>query len=47
MCWMLRIAKHLDGLTREMVISKIHRSIDDLESALASEMHVRDDVRAA
>ena len=47
MCWMLRIAKHLNGVAREMVMSTTDKSIDDLEKVVASEMHVKDAVSAA
>jgi hypothetical protein len=46
-CWMLRIAKHLNGVARELVMSTIDKSLDDLEGVVASEMHAEDAVRAA
>jgi hypothetical protein len=45
--WMLRIAKHLNGATREMVISALEKSLDDLESVVASEMRAKESARAA
>lgn len=45
--WMLRIAKHLNGATRELVISTLQRSLDDLESVVASEMRAKEAARAA
>jgi hypothetical protein len=45
--WMLQIANHLDGVGREMVISTIGKSLDDLERVVASEIHAKDDVVAA
>jgi hypothetical protein len=45
--WMLRIAKHLHGATRELVISTLQRSLDDLESVVASEMRAKEAARAA
>jgi len=45
--WMFRIAKHLNGATRELVISTLQRSLDDLESIVASEMHAKEAARAA
>src|SRR5271169_1537765 len=37
--WMLQIANHLNGVGREMVISTIGKSLDDLERVVASEIH--------
>ncbi len=34
--WMLRVAKHLNGPTREKVFSTVKRSLDDLEKIVAS-----------
>jgi len=45
--WMLRIAKHLNSVAREMVMSTIDKTLDDLERVVASEMHARNAVRAA
>ncbi len=45
--WMFRIAKHLKGATRELVISTLQRSLDDLESVVASEMRGKEAARAA
>lgn len=45
--WMLRIAKHLKGATRELVISTLQRSLDGLEAVVASEMRAKEAARAA
>jgi hypothetical protein len=47
--WMLRVAKHLVGPTREKVLSTVERSLDDLEKlvvynyqSIAGETHSRE-----
>lgn len=45
--WMLRIANHLKGVGREMVISTIGKSLADLESAVAPEIRMKGGARAA
>jgi len=45
--WMLRIAKHLNSVAREKVMSTTDKTLDDLERVVASEMHARNAVRAA
>jgi hypothetical protein len=47
MRWMIRIAKHLKGAGREMVISTIGKSLEDLESAVAPEIRMKGGARAA
>jgi len=37
--WMLRVAKHLDGQTRERVLLAVLRSLDDLENIVESLDH--------
>jgi hypothetical protein len=37
--WMLRVAKHLDGQTRERVLLAVLRSLDDLENIVESQDH--------
>lgn len=36
--WMLRIAKHLNGVAREMVMATVARSVSDLENAVETQM---------
>jgi hypothetical protein len=45
--WMIRIAKHLKGVGRKMVISTIGKSLEDLESAVAAEIRMKGGARAA
>lgn len=45
--WMIRIAKHIKGVGREMVISTIGKSLEDLESAIAPEIRMKGGARAA
>ncbi len=36
--WMLRIAKHLNGVAREMVMATVARSVSDLETTVETQM---------
>ena len=45
--WMIRIAKHLKGVGRALVISTIGKSFKDLESAVAQEIRMKGGARAA
>ena len=36
--WMLRIAKHLNGVAREMVMATVARSVNDLETVVETQM---------
>jgi hypothetical protein len=38
--WMLRIAKHLNGVAREMVMATVARSVNDLETVVETQTRV-------
>lgn len=45
--WMFRIAMHLNGTAREMVMVTVSNSVGDLEIALAAQLHGSAEIAAA
>ncbi len=45
--WMFRIAKHLNGTARELVMATVSRSVEDLEVAVDAQLRAAGERRAA